>query len=115
MKTESDPDAALDLDRLLTLAAEHRPDTAAAELGFATRLSANLSSLRRDGEAPGRSFWDDALAWLWGGAAGAAPVVVGMALWFFVANGLDINLSMESGFDGLFTHLTSYLPFDGSW
>lgn len=102
-----------DFARTLADARNYRADTSRAELGFGTRLTANIAELRRDGNTPGRSIWDEALAWLWGGAAGAAPVVAGLAIWFVIANGLNPHLSLDSGFDGLFTHLSSYLPFGG--
>jgi hypothetical protein len=97
-------------EEALTLAREYRPDTGGAEFGFTTRLSARISELRREGEAPGRSLWDEAIAWLWGGAAGAAPVVAGLAIWFFVANGLELRFDGETGFDSLYHHLSAYLP-----
>ena len=101
--------------RTLNEARDYRADTSRAELGFSTRLSANIAELRREGNAPGRSVWDEALAWLWGGAAGAPPVVAGLAIWFVIANGLNPHLSLDSGFDGIFTHLSSYLPFGGGY
>jgi len=94
----------------LALAREYSPDTAAAEFGFNSRLSARIAELRREGEAPGRSLWDEAIAWLWGGAAGAAPIVAGLAIWFFVAHGLDLHLSLDTGFDSLLDQLTAYFP-----
>ena len=97
------------LDATLALAREYRPDIARTEFGFGTRLSAQLADLRREGIEPGRTLWDEALAWLWGGAAGVAPVVAGLAVWFLIANGLSIHL--DSNVDSLFHHLTSYLPF----
>jgi len=93
----------------LKRARDYRPDTSRAEFGFETRLSARLAELRREGITPAGSFWDEALTWLWGGAAGTAPVVAGLAVWFFVANGLNIHL--DSNLGSLFQHLTSYLPF----
>ncbi len=108
MSTPSDksPD---DFDAILELARAYQPDTSRAEFGFEARLSARLAELRREGFTPAGSLWDEALTWLWGGAAGTAPVVAGLAVWFFVANGLNIHL--DADFGSLFHHLTSYLPF----
>ena len=97
-------------EETLALAGEYRPDTSGAEFGFTTRLTARIGELRREGEAPGRTLWDEAIAWLWGGAAGAAPVVAGLAIWFFVANGLELHLSLDTSFDSLYDHLSAYLP-----
>ena len=97
-------------EETLALARDHHPDTSGAEFGFTTRLTARIGELRREGETPGRTLWDEAIAWLWGGAAGAAPVVVGLAVWFFIANGLDVHFSLDTSFDSLFDHLSAYLP-----
>ena len=93
----------------LALARDFQADTSRAEFGFETRLAARLADLRREGLSPAGNLWDEALTWLWGGAAGTAPVVAGLAVWFFIANGLNIHL--DSNIGSLFHHLTSYLPF----
>ncbi len=108
MSTPSDTPSD-DFEATLALARDYQPDTSRAEFGFGTRLSAHLADLRREGVTPAGSLWDEALTWLWGGAAGAAPVVAGLAVWFVVANGLNIHLDSDLG--SLFQHLTSYLPF----
>jgi len=104
--SETPPD---EFEDTLALARDYQPDTSRAEFGFNARLSSHLAELRREGVSPAGSLWDEAIAWLWGGAAGTAPVVAGLAVWFVVANGLNIHL--ESDLGSLFQHLTSYLPF----
>lgn len=97
-------------DATLALAREYQPDVSRAEFGFGTRLTAQLADLRCEGIEPGRTIWDEALAWLWGGAAGAAPIVAGLAVWFFIANGLDLRLDGGTNLDSVYHHLSSYLP-----
>jgi hypothetical protein len=94
----------------LALAREYQLDTSRAEFGFSTRLAARIGELRREGETPDRSLWDEAIAWLWGGAAGAAPIVAGLAIWFFIANGLDLKLAGDTSFESLYHHFSAYLP-----
>lgn len=110
--SRSDPSAAPGdiFTEMLTLAREDRIDTSRAEFGFETRLAARIAELRRAGEAPDRNLWDEAIAWLWGGAAGAAPLVAGLAIWFALVYGLDFRSGESSGLDSIYHHLSAYLP-----
>ncbi|MCB1235935.1 MAG: hypothetical protein KDM91_12775 [Verrucomicrobiae bacterium] len=73
MKKRSD----IPWETLITRAAAHRPDTAAAELGFETRLMARLREMRRLSED---GFLEVFSKWLWRGALGLWPGAVALAL-----------------------------------
>lgn len=83
-----------DFEELLALAREHRPDTSRAELGFEARLMARIREARQSG---GASLWDEALSWVWRSAAGLAPVVAVMLVWFFLAHGLRLEVPPSAG------------------
>ena len=96
----------MNFDRLLQLASEHEPDTAAAQLGFETRLRAHLRELR---EAPDTGTAAILFSrWLWRASFGLAPLVVaGVVFWFFL---LSQGLSLPAGTDDVFSQLTALLP-----
>lgn len=95
-------------DRLLQFASEHEPDTAAAQLGFETRLRARLAELR---DAPDTGAAAVLFSrWLWRVSFGLAPLIAaGVVFWFFL---LSQGLSLPAGTDGVFSQLTALFPGD---
>ena len=59
-----------DFEALIESAAAHAPDTAAAELGFETRLMARIRELRDSGSG---SLFEVLATWSWRSAFGLSP------------------------------------------
>lgn len=94
-------------EELIPLAAEYEPDTAAAELGFETRLMAQLREMR---ETNGGSLFELIASWSWRSAFGLTPVVVAAVVFFFAVHGL--SLSLPAGSEEFVGYLAAWLPGD---
>lgn len=96
----------MNFDQLIQRASEHEPDTAAAQLGFHTRLNANLAAIRERGDDPAGFLLFT--RWLWRASWGLAPLVAaGFVVWFLL---LSQGLSLPAGTDDIFGQLTALLP-----
>ena len=89
-------------DELIELARECQSDTTRAELGFEARLMARIREHRQNGTS---SIWDEAVSWVWRSAAGVAPLVAILLVWFFVSHGVDIDPSSGHALDFLGSYL----------
>lgn len=94
-------------EELIESAAEYAPDTAAAELGFETRLMARIRELRDNGNG---SLFEVVASWSWRSAFGLTPVVLAALVFFFVAHGA--SLSLPAGTQEFVGYLAGWLPSD---
>ncbi|NNE93212.1 MAG: hypothetical protein HKN23_16335 [Verrucomicrobiales bacterium] len=91
-----------DFDILLQDARDHLPDTSAAELGFETRLRAQIRELSRP-----PAFLDEFAAWLWRSTLGLIPVLGVLVALFLLSSSLN---DIPSQADGLIAYLTHAIP-----
>jgi len=94
-----------EFDKLIESAAAFEPNTAAAELGFETRLMARIRELRENG---GGSLFEVVATWSWRSVFGLTPVVLGALVFFFVAHGA--SLSLPAGTQEFVGYLAGWLP-----
>lgn len=88
---------------LITQARKYRPDTSAVELGFETRLMAQLREMSR-GSAD--DFAEMFAAWLWRSVLGLFPIAAAAAVLFALSYGFSLPAEAQDIAD----QLSSWLP-----